>query len=235
MDRVTYLKDESARFFSLYLALYLFLSLSPFLWFFWWKTKLIQYICTTVNRIAWKNFRKDTCWYWQWRHKKLPFCFYFFFSLSWCCCCYCWLFRMCSFLCMCYTWWLAGCWCFFSCLFVCFVRYQPPLPLSLPSHTLRARSPAIWCFVFIHWLQSIFSIFIAWKLMLDSPIHKISTVNLYGNMYCCCCCHCTNCTFIQCCRTFFTISMPSMPITRIYGGKKWAIFLLFLLLFFSFG
>lgn len=100
MDRVTYLKDESARFFSLYLPLYLFLflSLSHFLWCFWWKTKLIQYTCTTVNRIAWKNFRKDTCWYWQWRHKKLPFCFYFFFSR--CCCCYCWLFGMCSFLCM---------------------------------------------------------------------------------------------------------------------------------------
>lgn len=85
-------------------------------------------------------------------------------------------------------WLLCVCCFFFSFFFLFMHNFGRHCRYRLPSHTLHARSSAIWCFVFIHWLHSIFSIFIAWKLMLESSIHKISTISMYRNLCCCRCC-----------------------------------------------
>lgn len=57
---------------------------------------------------------------------------------------------------------------FFLSVALCVVNFEPPLALSPPSHTPRDV-----CFVFIQWLCSIFSIFIASKLLL----HRLYTAS----------------------------------------------------------
>lgn len=91
MDRVTYFKDESARFFLSFLFLY-----------FRWKTKLIQYTCTTVNRIARKNFSNGYLLVLTVASQKITILLIFFSLL--CFCCYCCYYYGCCF------WWFFGMW-----------------------------------------------------------------------------------------------------------------------------